>query len=733
CGAVEVLPGVATCLECLGDIHACNNRRGGYEFTNCTLCGPRYSIIEALPYDRTRTTMKSFRMCLGCQREYEDPLDRRFHAQPNCCPDCGPRYVLRSVDREVCSTNNPVRTAAELLAQGKILAIKSIGGFHIACDATNENAVSELRRRKTRPDKPFAIMCPDLITARSYALVETHAAELLESSPRPIVLLPKLPGKSGRHGLRPIAPSVAPGLRDLGIMLPYAPVHYLLFNPLLRRKHVSGPSSEQDGSRSSLSPCERLTALVMTSANAPGEPVTMSFEEVSLRLGGVVDYVLDNNRPIANRCDDSVLLSLPLAPQAGHRQPNTAPQHLVVRRSKGYVPSPIVLDTPRLDLSPVLAVGAEQKNTFALAARNRVFISPHIGDLNTATTLEFFGNSLRAYECWFGIKPRVLACDLHPDYLSTRLAEDLAEKRRLRLVRVQHHHAHVVSVMAEHALPEPVLGLALDGTGLGTDGLIWGCEFLKAWYGRFERLGHLRYLPLAGGETAIAEPWRIAAGYLLYLFGDSFCLPETLAKPSGRNPKPQSDHQLALSSIKEQLRAGTNVVFTSSAGRIFDAVSAITGICTKASFDGQAPALLESAAGDLCLGQELSCPQYASDSDLVESESGTLLIDPAGWLSRVVRDSSSGIDPTWVSRRFHAAFIKGLSRAAITLCERHELGTVCLSGGVLQNRIVLQGLHKELQASGLAVYTNLQVPVNDGGVSLGQALVADARLKPVSG
>jgi len=676
--ALDVLPDIATCPDCLADIADNANRRYRYPFTNCTQCGPRYSIIHTLPYDRPRTTMKAFTMCAICGQEYENPENRRFHAQPNCCPACGPKLALLYANGTVFDDISPIETAAKLLSDGRIVAVKSIAGYHIACDATKPDVVAELRKRKDRPDKPLAVMCPDIDTVKRFCLVDTPSRKLLESLARPVVLLPKrLRGNS-----LAVADSVSPATNCWGVMLAYAPLHYLILQP-----PVPQPANPQ--------PVAALSALVMTSANIRDQPVITELPEILAKLGSVVDYVLTHDRPIANRADDSVVFSEGAT--------------IMVRRSRGYAPTPVILADKQYRLKPLLACGAQQKNTFSLASGNRVYLSPHIGDLDTADSMGFFTETLDLYRKWYDIKPELVACDLHPDYLSTRFAENLSLKSHRPLVRVQHHHAHIASVIAEHNLKTPVLGIALDGTGLGTDGKIWGCELLLCTLKGFRRLGHLRYLPLIGGEAAIAEPARIAAAYLAYLFG-----PRSIgAIPS------LADFQ----DTPAQLNIGANVVFTSSTGRLFDCVSALLGICTESSYDGQAPARLEAAADPGTRGD------YFLEDHITARIHEPLIIDPKPWLSAITADIAKGLPAAHISRKFHNTFISALAFAAKTIGRASKVKTVCLSGGSFQNRILLAGLTKKLLASGFKVFINQQVPPNDGGVSLGQAVVASAQTK----
>ncbi|MEO0108825.1 MAG: carbamoyltransferase HypF, partial [candidate division WOR-3 bacterium] len=671
--AVDVLPDIATCPECLADISSSSNRRYRYAFTNCTKCGPRYTIIQVLPYDRGRTTMRKFKMCPDCAREYKDPADRRYHAQPNCCPECGPRVVLLHANGTVFDDSNPIATARNLLLDGRIVAVKGLGGYHVACDATLGSAVAELRRRKEREHKPLAIMAADVATAAKYVQLDARRARLLELASRPIVLLPKQRVAPGAEGDRQgIAGEVAPGINCLGVMLPYAPLHHLLLEAAAK---PGQGRTRSDG----LSSGAQLAALVMTSANTRDEPIITELNDLITRLGHVVDYILDHDRPIANACDDSVVFPAP-APLAAQSRP-----WVFIRRARGHAPAPVFLHERLFRLRPVFACGAEQKNTFALGQGNRVYLSPHIGDLASAEGMAFFSRTLDLYRRWYRIRPEVIACDLHPDYLPTRFAENLALKSHRPLVRVQHHHAHIASVMAEHGLAGPVLGIALDGTGLGTDGRIWGCELLLTRTTprpSFERLAHLRYLPLVGGESVILEPERTLASYIVYLFGAA-----SLTMVPGLEQHRELVTQLSL---------GANVVFTSSTGRLFDAVSALLGICRKATYDGQAPAMLEAVA------HPRHAQHYFRDSDLVQPEPGVkrrmrettsaadvapnapLVINPKPWLSRIIADLNDKVPRELISRRFHTTFVTALYQTTLILARRFRVKTVCLSGGAFQ-------------------------------------------------
>lgn len=654
----RILPDLATCPDCKTDIFAPENRRFGYPFTNCTQCGPRFSIIVTPPYDRVRTTMRDFRMCRECDAEYHNPHDRRFHAQPNCCPKCGPSIVLLNTNGKPLNLTDPLKPAARFLLTGRILAIKGIGGFHIGCDATNEAAVLELRRRKKRPDKPFALMCASVEEVKSICMVNDAEETLLTSVEAPILLLRK-------RGDR-IAPAVAPGNGYLGVMLAYAPLHHLLFH-------------------------EGLPPLVMTSANLKDEPVLATETEVLAKLSSVVDFVLTHNRPIENRSDDSVLFF--------------AKQPALVRRARGYAPAPV---SAPFKLIPSLACGAEQKSTFALGSGDKVYLSPHIGDLDNQASLEFFQNTLAKYRQWFKVEPEIVACDLHPDYLSTRYAEGLGKP----LVRVQHHHAHIAACMADNDLAGPVIGFSFDGTGFGSDEKVWGGEFLIADYKGYERKGHLQYLPLVGGEAAIKEPMRLASGYLFYLFGPDIVkrLPE-LSK---------------YRQIYAQLESGVNIVATSSMGRLFDAVSALLGLCPKSSFDGQAPIALEAAAS-LEAVASLEAGTHREQKPYPFTIDGCIL-QVKSILDGIINDRQAGESVSKISGRFHKTIIDATVALALKMRAETAISKTCLGGGVFQNRLLLSGIRESLERYGFSAYASFRIPINDGGVSYGQILIANAQI-----
>ncbi|RAQ96413.1 carbamoyltransferase HypF [Thermogemmatispora tikiterensis] len=680
-----VSPDVATCAECLRELFDPTDRRYRYPFINCTNCGPRFTIIQDVPYDREQTTMRVFAMCPACRAEYDNPADRRFHAQPNACPRCGPQVRLELWTAEepglsACGAAEatPIEQVAQLLAQGAIVAIKGLGGYHLACDALNAVAVQRLRRRKHREAKPFALMVPDLETARRLCFVSEGEAALLQSPRRPIVLLEQRPAA-------PIAPDVAPGYRTLGLMLPYTPLHHLLLRAFAQ-----------------VMPAERPPVLVMTSGNRSEEPIAYRDDDARQRLAGIADGMLSHNRLIHMRCDDSVTR---LA--AGGEQ--------LFRRSRGYVPEPIPLafDLPR----PLLACGGHLKNTFCLGKGRQAFVGQHIGDLENLETLASFREGIRHFQRLFDIVPEAVAYDLHPDYLATRYALDSDIEQR---IGVQHHHAHIASVLAEHGLSGPIIGIAADGTGYGTDGAIWGGEILLADLWGFERLAHLAYVPLPGGEQAVRQPWRMAAVYLARAYGERFL---TLNIPFTRRLD-RSTWRI----LTQMIERGLNSPLTSSLGRLFDAVAAILGLRDEVLYEGQAAIELEMLASSLPPDEQPPYP-YA----LLRSGQGPLQIDVSPLLSALVEDLQRGGEVARLARRFH----RSLVAIFVDLCQRIRevcgLSQVALSGGVFQNRLLLESLVAELEASGFAVYLNRRVPPNDGGLSLGQLAVAAARLAAESG
>lgn len=674
--AVLVSPDVATCDDCRRDFMDPGNRRFGYPFTNCTNCGPRYSIIEDVPYDRPRTTMRQFRMCPGCQHEYDDPDNRRFHAQPNACPVCGPRLVLVDPcgapvavlpDQEDQRPTNlqTIRVVRNFLREGKIVAIKGLGGFQLACDAENNEVVKRLRDRKRRSDKPFALMAPDISAVTRFCDVANAERETLLSPRRPIVILPMRCGST-------ISPAVAPGNKTLGVMLPYTPLHSLLFG-------------ENEGEPPA------FTALVMTSGNLSEEPIVTSNNEALSRLSSVADALLLHNRRIHMRVDDSVIRVF-----RGRER--------VMRRSRGYVPAVIDFGVP---MGEILATGSELKNTFCLTRGQHAILSQHIGDLENYETLCFFEETLANLKKLFHVEPQVVAYDFHPRYLSTQYA---LEQHGLQQIGVQHHHAHIASCMAENGLNEKVIGVAFDGTGFGTDGQIWGGEFLVADFEKFERRAHLRYIPMAGGDAAIREPWRSALSYLRETYGK--VLPddlELLQKVPDKN----------RSLVTRMLEQGINTVETSSCGRLFDAVASLLGLRNEINFEGQAAIDLEMAAHDEAGGvypfqMEFSDPWQIDVRPMIES---------------IVIELQQGEAVGAIASRFHATLAEIIAQVCSELRDRERLNKVCLSGGTFQNTLLLQLTLSALEEYGFEAYMHARVPTNDGGIALGQAAIANALTK----
>jgi hydrogenase maturation protein HypF len=645
----------ATCADCLRELADPADRRFGYPFINCTNCGPRFTIVRDVPYDRPLTTMADFAMCERCAAEYHDPADRRFHAQPTCCPACGPRLALIDPAGTVL-TGDPLTRAAELVCQGRVLAVKGLGGYHLAVDARREEAAATLRARKHREDKPFAVLAADLAAARRLCEVDDAAASLLTSPGRPIVLVPRRPGAR-------VAAATAPGNRQLGIMLPYTPLHHLLIQAAAR-------------------------PLVLTSGNISDEPIAYRDADALARLGGIADAFLTHDRAIHIRTDDSVARAFQGRP-------------MLIRRSRGYVPEPI--SVRRAFPRPVLACGAELKNTFCLAKEHRAFVSHHIGDLENAETLRSFTEGIEHFRRLFDLDPRVVAHDLHPEYLSTKYALELGD---LELAGVQHHHAHIASCLADNDADGPVIGVAFDGTGYGTDGTIWGGEFLVADLAHFQRGGHLVPVPMPGGAAAIRQPWRMAAAYLdLCPVGTADRL-AVFRRNEARWP-----------AVVAMARRGVNSPVSSSAGRLFDAVASVLGVRDAINYEGQAAVELEQLSDPretiaYRAGIETGDPFRVRGSDLV---------------SAVVDDLTAGTTRPIVAARFHNGVAALIEAGCLLLRERRGLGTVALSGGVFQNLLLLRGTAGRLEAQGFRVLLHSRVPCNDGGISLGQAVVAAAR------
>jgi hydrogenase maturation protein HypF len=678
-----ISPDTATCDDCLQELHAPEDRRFQYPFINCTNCGPRFTIIQDVPYDRDKTTMRVFPMCRECQSEYEDPLNRRFHAQPNACPICGPQVYLldRASDIKIppqTKTGDPILEAAKQLATGAILAIKGLGGYHLACDALNNESVQQLRQRKHREAKPFALMVPDIDTARKLCRVSDDAALLLKSHRRPIVLLSRLPDC-------PVAPDVAPAYDTLGIMLPYSPLHHVLLRAFAEKTNIDRP-----------------TVLVMTSGNLSDEPIAYKDEDAVQRLAPIADGTLTHNRDIHMSCDDTVVRIA-----AGGQQ--------FFRRSRGYAPEPIMMsfDFP----AQLLACGAHLKNTFCLGKGRQAFISHHIGDLENLETLTSFREGIEHFQRLFDIHPEVVAYDLHPEYLATKYALDTNIPQK---IGIQHHHAHIASVMAEHGLQEPVIGIAADGTGYGTDGAVWGCEIMKADLPGFERLAHLDYMPLPGGEQAVHQPWRMAAVNLAQTYGDAFSELDI--------PFVQQLDYSKWRVLAQMITQHINCPPTSSLGRLFDAVAALVGLRSTVLYEGQAAIELEM------LARQQEGSNYKDPSDLYpftlrEKTQMPAILNVAPMFRAIVHDIQQGMSTSHIAHRFHHSIAELLATACFSAREQTGLHVVALSGGVFQNQLLLTQLVKRLEEMAFQVYINRRAPPNDGGISLGQIAVAAAHMQ----
>ena len=656
---VLISPDVATCDQCLSELSSPKNFRYRYPFINCTLCGPRFTIIRDIPYDRHRTTMAPFVMCPVCQKEYEDPSDRRFHAQPNACSACGPSLHLEDTEgKEV--PGDPIVKTLDLLSKGRIIAIKGLGGFHLACDARNRDAVSSLRSRKFREDKPFAVMCQNLEEVKEHCEVNKEEGKLLLSVERPIVIL-------RRKENSPVTNAVAPYQDTLGVMLPYSPLHHLLLNSPLK-------------------------TLVMTSGNVSDEPISYRNKEAIRRLSKIADYFLFHNREIHMRCDDSVTRIFEGQPY-------------ILRRSRGYVPSPIKLSFP---LEMILACGGELKNTFCLTRGQYAFMSHHIGDLENLETLTSFEEGIEHFKRLFYIEPKAVTYDLHPDYLSTQYALSIPDIPRMG---VQHHHAHIVSAMAENGMEGDVIGVALDGTGFGLDGTIWGGEFIRSNLRDFDRLAHLKKVPMPGGSMAIKEPWRMAMVYLSEAFGDEST---KLKIDLIRRIDPQK-----WDVLKRAIEKKINTPLTSSMGRFFDAVSSILSVRDEARYEGQAAIELEMIADH---GIKEEYPFH------IQKDEKPMVVDSQEMIRGIVRDLIDGAPNSEISGKFHRTIARLIVETCETIRSKEKLNRVVLSGGVFQNIFLLSLVTEGLKRSAFDVYTHHLVPTNDGGISLGQAVIAHMRL-----
>lgn len=650
-----VLPDIATCPDCLADISDPENRRYRYPFTNCTNCGPRYSIIEALPYDRLHTSMKIFEMCEACRAEYEDPLDRRFHAQPNACPACGPHIEFWYRSGVAKSSDDEALAAAARAVRGeKIVAVKGLGGFHLMADARDDDVVRELRKRKHREEKPLAIMVPSIEVVEKICEISELERRLLTSPEAPIVLLKaKAPASA-------LSKYVAPGNPYLGVMLPYTPLHHLLM------KKIAFP-------------------VIATSGNLSDEPICINEHEAVRRLSGIADRFLVHNRPIIRHVDDSIARVV-------------MGRETVLRRARGFAPLPIKIGS---EITPTLAVGAHLKNTVAIASGRQVFISQHIGDLETKEAFEAFSRVIDSVESLYEVKPTTVAFDRHPDYLSTKWALQSG----LRAVPVQHHYAHILSCMAENDVAPPVLGIAWDGTGFGTDETIWGGEFLRVDSKGFERAAHLRTFRLPGGDLAVREPRRSAIGVLYELFGDAVFERRDLMPVIAFMPT-------ELKLITEMLRKGINAPVTSSAGRLFDAVASILGLRERIRFEGQAAMELEFLADENEHG--------AYDLSLNPQDDGPAIIDWGPMIRGIFDDTADGITPSRIAAKFHNTLVEMMVRSAQFAGENK----IVLSGGCFQNKLLTERAVTRLCKEGFRVHWHQRVPTNDGGIALGQAAAA---------
>lgn len=664
-GPIFIAPDVATCADCLAEIFDCNNRRHGYPFLNCTNCGPRLTIITDAPYDRRNTTLAGFPMCPACRAEYEDPANRRFHAQPTCCPACGPRlWVADAAGRPIAATD-AIRHFAASLAAGRIGALKGLGGFHLACEARNDVAVRELRSRKHRDEKPFAVMVATIEAAAELCEVADAERELLASSRRPIVLLRK-------RAERVVALAVAPGNPCLGVVLPYTPLHHLLLRAV-------------DG-----------LPLVMTSGNRSDEPIAYDDDEAVRKLAGIADTFLFHDRPIHVRCDDSVTRLVD-----GVEMP--------IRRSRGYAPQPITL--PFACPRPLLAVGGQLKATFALGRERHAFLSHHLGDLDHYEAFRSFEKDIALYQQLFAIRPETIVHDAHPDYATTRFARQCAGAAGLPALAVQHHHAHMASCMAENGLLESVIGVTFDGTGYGSDGTIWGGEFLVGDYRQFRRAAHLRCVGMPGGDRAIHEPWRMALAHLRDARATAPSLIERLSAVEVRT-------------ITAMLEKGLNSPLTSSAGRLFDAVATLAGVRDRVSHEGQAAMELEWLTSGCA--EAGSYPFEVCRTNHRETPDAPLVVDTRPLIRAVASDVTKGVTAIEIARRFHTTLVDLIADVCERLRQATGLASVALSGGVFLNALLAREVSARLKSDGFRVYRHHAVPPNDGGLCLGQLAVAAA-------
>lgn len=685
-----ISPDISVCDDCLKEMFDKTDRRYLYPFINCTNCGPRYTITKAVPYDRQNTTMSVFSMCPECEAEYNNPRDRRFHAQPDACQVCGPevKLVVSHQLSAVSQNQNPIKTAIQLLKEGKIIAVKGLGGFHIACDAKNKDAVERLRKGKRRNNKPFALMAPDIAAIERYCEVSEEEKQILNSNKRPVVLLRK------RADADSLPDAVSPDNQYLGFMLPYTPLHYLLFFYFL-----SGLTAD------SYQLSANFDALVMTSGNLSEEPIVIDNDETISKLSAIADAFLIHNRDIFMRTDDSVVRSHFLRHKA---------KPLFIRRSRGYAPDPITLH----DEGPeVLGCGADIKNTFTLTKGSYAIPSQHIGDMENYETVKFFEESLRNLKAVYRVNPVAIAYDLHPNYLSTQWALSQSQisnlKSQIQYFGIQHHYAHIASVMAENGIKRKVMGIAFDGTGYGIDGNLWGSEFLIADPDGFKRAGHFKYIPLPGGEMAVREPWRTAVSYIKDIAGDEAM---HYLGAIGFIEKYGKDN---LNNILKIIDNREFSPLSSSAGRLFDAVSAMLGICDRNTFEGEAAMALESYAKD-----DID-DDYPVDVIFKEK----IIVDFSLTLLRLIEDMACGAGKDIIATKFHNTIVTVIERVILKLNTIYKLYDAVLSGGVFQNMYLIRNTMDRLRSIGINVYINEKVPSNDAGISLGQAYIIRERLK----
>ena len=668
-----ITPDLGICSHCAREILDPGNRRYLYPLTNCTNCGPRYTIIKGIPYDRHLTTMKEFKMCPKCLQEYEDPLDRRFHAQPNACRACGPLVYVEDFQGRLIGYSHEV-DLSRLIQDGNILAVKGLGGFHLICDATNTAAVSRLRNNKLRDGKPFALMAADLDNVRKCCFLSTTEEEYMVSPAKPIVIL-----KQRDEAKRVLARDINPGLDTLGFMLPYTPLHLLLFSP-------------------------EVKILVATSANLASNPLITTNEDAREKLKDLADYLVVHDRQIENPCDDSVGHVI-----NGHWQP--------IRRARGFVPLPIGIDTNIG--KPVLACGGNLKNTFALGRDREVFLSQYLGDMDNYLNLQLFRDTVLKMTSLLNIAPEVIVHDLHPDYQTTHYAREASAKWGGSLIGVQHHHAHMVSCMVENGLTEKVIGIVCDGTGFGTDRTIWGFEFLVGNYGSFERAGHLAQVPLPGGDITIKRPERMAYSFLVTTLGSHG------RKHAAKWLKGMEDNEARV--IERQLERKINTAMTSSCGRLFDAAAALMGVCKSQSYEGQAPMELESLARkSRPVKEHYSLQIYPGKQVMFE-------LNTAGMWEEILFDLERAVGPEEMAYKFHLGIAAAIESGILAIAEKTGLQKVVLSGGVFQNMLLTQLLVNTLKERGLLVYCHKQVPANDGGISLGQVIIGNEVHEHVSG